>query len=73
MSGRGHRTGLISTCFHTWLLLRVGDGCLKISPAIRHDTTGNPTTVSATEGRQAASAPSMQNDSGPHCKTLPCQ
>ena len=71
MSGRGHKTGIISTYFHTWLLLSVGEGCLKISPAIRHDTTGNPTTVSATEVRQAASAASMQNNSGPCCKALP--
>ena len=55
MSRRGHQTGIISTYFHTWLLSRAGEGCLKISSAIRHDTMGTPTTVTVTEVRQIAS------------------
>ena len=60
MSRRGHKTGIISTYVHTWLLSSVRDGCLKISPAIRHDTTGTSTTVSVTEVRQVAFAASTQ-------------
>ena len=61
MSRRGLRTGIITTYLHTWLLQTDGLGNLKISPAIRHDTLGTPTTASVTEVREGASAAYMHD------------
>ena len=61
MSRRGLRTGIITTYLHTWLLQTDGLGHLKISPAIRHDTLGTPTTASVTEVREGASAAYMHD------------
>ena len=59
MARRGLRTGIITTYLHTWLLQTDGLGHLKISPAIRHDTLGTPTTASVTEVKQVTSVAYM--------------
>ena len=62
MARRGLRTGIITTYLHTWLLQTDGLGHLKISPAIRHDTLGTPTTASVTEVKQVTSVAYMHEN-----------
>ena len=52
MSRRGHKTGIISTYFHTWLLNTDKKGCVFITPAVSHAKKGTSTRVSVTEVRQ---------------------
>lgn len=49
MARRGHKTGIISTYDHTWLLQTDGLGCVWISEAIPKDRQGDDKCASVTE------------------------
>ena len=51
MSRRGHKTGIITSYLHTWLLKTDRAGCVWVSAPIAYDAEGSTTKASVTEVR----------------------